>query len=100
VLSNNSTLLDKILEFKLKEGVDKIVIGESRNLDGSPNAIMTEIEEFKQELERRGVEVVLHPEVFTTVEARRLQENNSMADASAAALILKSFIDLSYNKEA
>lgn len=93
VWPNDSALLDKILEFKLKEGIEKVVIGESKNLDGTPNVIMGEIEKLKTELEERGVEVVLHPEVMTTMEARRLQGQTNMTDASAAALILKSYID-------
>ncbi len=97
VLENDSELLEKVLDFKLKEGVDKIIMGESKNLDGTPNSIMKDIEEFKKALEERGVEVVLHPEVYTTAEAIRLQGENLMTDASAASVILKSFIDSGYN---
>ena len=99
VLENDKTLLDKVLKFKEENGVEKIVIGESKNLDGNANPIQKEIERFKNELEERGVEVVLHPEVFTTVEARRLQGQTEMTDASAAALVLKSFLDNVYNKD-
>ena len=93
VLPNDESLLEKVLAFKIKEGIAKVVIGESRNLDGSPNPILTEIEKFKKTLEDKGVEVVLHPEVFTTMEARQLQGQTAMTDASAAALILKSYLD-------
>ena len=93
VLPNDESLLEKVLAFKIKEGIAKVVIGESRNLDGSPNPILTEIEKFKKTLEEKGVEVVLHPEVFTTMEARQLQGQTAMTDASAAALILKSYLD-------
>jgi len=105
VWPNDKTLVDKILKFKVGEKIEKIIIGESRNLDGSANPIQKEIDRFKSELEKRlpaqagGVEVVFHPEVFTTVEARRLQGQTEMTDASAAALILKSFIDTVYNKD-
>ena len=93
VLENNDVLLDKVLEFRNGNGIEKVVLGESRNLDGKPNPILEKIESFKSELEARGVEVILHPEVFTTVEARRLQGQTEMTDASAAALILKNYID-------
>jgi len=93
VLENNEGLLDKILKFREDEKIDKIIMGESTNLNGSANPIQKEIEKFKGELEKRGVEVILHPEVFTTVEARQLQGQTKMTDASAAALILKSYID-------
>lgn len=99
VLENDKTLLDKILKFKKEEGIEKIVIGESRNLDKSANPIQKEIGKFRAELEKHGAETILHPEIFTTVEARRLQGNTQMTDASAAALILKSFLDTVYNEE-
>ena len=97
-LSNDQDLLEKVLEYKEKEGIEKVIMGESRNLDGTPNAIFSEIEKFKTALEARGVEVVLHPEVFTTMEARQIQGQTELTDASAAALILKNYIDSVYNK--
>ncbi len=93
VWPNDEHLLEQIWKLKESEGIERFVIGESRNLDGSPNSILSAIHEFKTKLEERGVEVVLHPEVFTTMEARQIQGNTDMTDASAAALILKSYID-------
>lgn len=97
VLPNDSELLQKVLEFKAKEGIEKVIIGESKNFAGEPNIISAEIEKFKKSIEDKGVEVILHPEIFTTVEARRLQGQTELTDASAAALILKSFIETRYN---
>ena len=90
---NDKTLVDKILKLKMEEAIEKIIIGESRNLDGSANPIQKEIEKLKSELERHGAEVIFHLEVLTTLEARRLQGQTEMTDASAAALILKSYLD-------
>jgi RNase H-fold protein (predicted Holliday junction resolvase) len=85
------------MEFINQEKIEKVVIGESRNFQGQPNAILSQAEIFKTELEKRGVSTIFHPEVLTTVEARRLQGNTLMTDASAAALILKNFLDSRYN---
>src|SRR3989344_7026553 len=93
VWPNDRNLLDKILKFKDEEGIEKIIVGESKNLDGDANPIQKEVEEFKSELERHGADTVSHSEIFTTVEARRLQGQTKMTDASAAALILKSYLD-------
>ncbi|MDP2642096.1 MAG: Holliday junction resolvase RuvX [bacterium] len=93
VWPNDETLLDKVLELKEDEAVEKIIIGESKNFKGKANPIQQEIEKFKNRLEERGAEVVLHPEVLTTLEARQIQGQTDMTDASAAALILKSYID-------
>lgn len=95
---NDEALLEKVLAFKNNEEIEKIVIGESKNLDGAHNPIFSEALAFAQELESRGVAVAWHPEVLTTVEARRIQGNNDHTDASAAALILKSYLALSDSK--
>lgn len=100
VWPNDRSILEKILKFKEEKGIEKVVIGESRNLMGDTNPIQREIEKFKGQLEARGVVVISHPEFFTTVEARRLQGNTRMTDAAAAALILKSFLETVYNKDA
>jgi putative holliday junction resolvase len=93
VWPNDEALLSQIIEFKNKEKIEQIIIGESKNLDGSLNPIQQNINKLKTELETLGIKVISHPEVFTTVEARRLQGQTSMTDASAAALILKSYLD-------
>lgn len=93
VLPNDDKLISAVLKLKEKEGAEAVVIGESKNLDGTANPILEKILSFKSELEGLGVKVHLHPEVFTTMEARQLQGNTEMTDASAASLILKSYID-------
>lgn len=98
VWPNDKDLLGKVLDLKNKESVSTIIMGESKNLDGTPNKIQTEINKFKAKLEESGVGVLFQPEIFTTVEARHEQGQTHMTDASAAALILKSFIDTVYNK--
>lgn len=93
VWPNSSELLNKVLKFKEKEGIEKIILGESINFKGEPNLIQKKIEEFKKLLESHGAIVVYHTEVMTTVEARHLQGNTELTDASAAAIILRNYID-------
>ena len=100
VWANDENLFDKVVKFKREESIEKIVVGESRNFAGKSNLIQHDIDKFKKELERHGVEVVFQPEILTTVEARQIQGQTEMTDASAAALILKSYIDTVYNKDA
>lgn len=92
-LPNDERLIEEIIRFKKELGAGKIILGESKNLKNEPNEIMKKVEKLKSDLEALGCEVVLHPEIFTTVEARRLQGQTPLTDASAAALILKSYID-------
>ncbi|MFZ2484547.1 MAG: Holliday junction resolvase RuvX [Minisyncoccia bacterium] len=100
VFTNDKTLLANVLKFKEENKIDKVVLGESKDFKGNANPIQTKIHDFKNELEELGIEAVFHPEIMTTVEARHVQGQTEMTDASAAALILKSFLDTVYNKGA
>lgn len=93
VLANKPGLVEEIKEIAGINGVKKIIIGESRNYKGQANAIMPDIERLKKELEGEGFEVVLEPEYMTSIQAERLQGKNDMIDASAAAIILQSYLD-------
>ena len=94
VIANDNQLLENIRKFCTDKGVAGIVIGESRNLDGKDNSIMREITLLKDALERDlRIPVYMEPEFYTSAEAERVQGKNKMHDASAAALILKSYIE-------
>ena len=94
VLPNDTTLLHSLLEIIKKEHVEEIVVGESRNFKGDENPIMKRIKIFKETLEEAsGKRVVFEPELFSTQEAKRGQEEAKSLDASAAAIILQSYID-------
>jgi putative Holliday junction resolvase len=94
VILNSKNTLDEIGEIIKKENIDKIVMGESKNFEGEPNKIMTEINKFKKELEdKAGIEVFLEPEFMTSQQAEQIQGKNEMHDASAATIILQSYID-------
>lgn len=93
VLENDEGLLDKITSFIKENDIERVVMGESKNFKGELNSIQKDIDKLKGSLEEKGVEVVLHSEILTTMEARQIQGNSPLTDASAAALILKSYID-------
>lgn len=80
--------------------IETIVIGESRDFSGGPNAVMQEIEQFKQALaETSGLPVAYEPEFMTTAQAGRMGQDKrgeggvEKNDASAAALILQGYLD-------
>jgi putative Holliday junction resolvase len=81
-------------EYETKE----IVLGESRKYDMTANKILPAILEFKEQLEKEGFTVILELEFMTSAEAERLQGKNDLSDASAAALILQSFLDRRANE--
>ena len=117
VLSNDKKLLEAVQEICKEQKVRTIIMGESKDFDGRPNPIAKKIEEFKQTLEkltRKRVEY--EPEFLTSVQAARRQfrrpessrgsglraerrRADDMLDASAAAIILQSYLDGKRNRE-
>jgi putative holliday junction resolvase len=94
VWPNSPELVKKIKELCIEKKAEALVIGESRDLDGRPNEILKEITLLKSTLETvLSVPVYLEPEYFTSAEAERVQGKNDMHDASAAALILKRYLE-------
>lgn len=94
VLPNDEKLLVSIANICRKKNIKVIVLGESKNFAGENNPVMEKIYLFKKELEKTtGLLINLEPEFLTSAEAERLQGKNAKLDASAAALILKSFLD-------
>ncbi len=92
-----------------EQGVKKIILGESLDYAARPNPVMKKIKEFKNILEKEtGLPVVCQSEAMTTAESLRLPGLSSPRgrvarkrkggiikknDASAAALILRGFIE-------
>jgi len=94
VLINNKNSIKEIKKICGENNVEKIILGQSLDYKGQPNLVMGKIEKFKKSLEKEtGLEVLYQNETLTTQEARRLQGKIEKIDASAAALILRSFID-------
>jgi putative holliday junction resolvase len=98
VLNNTKNLLNDILKIIKEKNIEEIVMGESRNYEGEANAILADSLRFKTELESKDLKVHLEPEFMTSHHAARFQGKNEMLDASAAALILQSFLDRKENK--
>lgn len=98
VFPNDKKLISSIASLCHEQEVGTIIIGESKDYKGVDNPIMKKVLLFKEELENQTkLPVVLEPEYLTSAEAERLQGKNDMIDASAAALILKSYLDKRHN---
>lgn len=94
VIQNDENVVKNIKEVCGKEEVSKIILGESKNLNGEDNNISEDIRKFKLVLEAElDKEVVLQPEFYTTYQASRVQGDSEMIDASAATIILQSYLD-------
>lgn len=93
VLPNDADLADAIGKIAAENKATHIVIGESRKYDMTANPIQKEIAEFKTRLDSLGYVTHLELEFMTSQQAEREQGKHAKIDASAAALILQSFLD-------
>lgn len=94
VLQNSDKLIADISKICKENSVAEVVVGESKDFASKDNDIMKEIAPFVADLKKAlHLPVHMHPEFMTSVEAERLQGKNAMHDASAAAIILKSYLD-------
>lgn len=100
VLANTPACAREIVRIAEKEGVTGIVVGKSVDLRRRENPVMRDIKHFVAEL-KRATDLPIHfeDEVYTTKAAERIQGRHAKIDASAAALILQSFIDCIRNRK-
>ncbi len=93
VIANTSDLVTEIEKIAKDNNVKEIILGESRNYKGEPNTILLDSLEFKEKMETKGFVVTFEPEFMTSIQAGRFQGKTDLLDASAAALILQSYLD-------
>lgn len=94
VISNNDKILKEIIKIIKENNVSKIVLGLPLDLKNEPTHNTKPVLNFKKKLEITfKIPVILEKEFYTTKEAERVQGRIKNIDASAAALILKHYID-------
>ena len=99
VLVQDKTLVGTLAALAKSEGAGEIVIGESREYKGAENPIMEKLSSFRKALaDATGLPTHLEPEFMTSAAAEHIQGKTAMHDASAAALILQSYLDKKANR--
>ncbi len=94
IVAAGNGAVGEIAAIARERGAGEIVVGESNDFAGKPNAVMKEIHAFAEALKAEGFVVTFEPEFLTSAAALRGQEAvEKHLDASAAALILQSFLD-------
>ena len=95
VFPNNKDLMQTLLSVIGKEGVTDVVVGQSLDYKGEENIIMKKAKVFVDNLKLRIPNIIIHweTELLTSAEAERIQGKNILIDASAAALILRSYLE-------
>lgn len=93
VILNDAQFLKKIEALIAQRKVKEIVIGHSLNLNGTPNPLQADIKNLVMDLTLNlGLPIHLEPEQYSSREAATITGKNDKIDASAAALILNSYI--------
>ncbi|MEN9920847.1 MAG: hypothetical protein RL538_740 [Candidatus Parcubacteria bacterium] len=93
VIPNDNKLFSSLVTLIHEKRVEEIVIGHSLNKDGKENKIHASVEELMMDLTLElGIPIHLEPEQYSTQQAIRIQGKTKDTDASAAAIILDSFI--------
>ncbi|MEI6810863.1 MAG: Holliday junction resolvase RuvX [Candidatus Nomurabacteria bacterium] len=93
---NDKSLLKDTVELVREMKISVVVVGESVDGKGKPNAIAKEARKFALEIENAiDVKVVFEKEWYSTVEARKQpgKEGNHEVDDQAAAIVLQRYLD-------
>lgn len=99
VLKNDAGVLSFIKKLIQEEKIETIVLGESLDYSGKPNLIMEKISVFKNLLEKEtNLSVIFESEFLSSKQARNIHDSGELNDASAAAIILQSYLDKLKNK--
>lgn len=94
VLPNDAELVNKLAEMIAGEHIEEIVIGESFNYKNVPNPLHAKALSFSERLRNKtNLFPRFHIEALTSREAMHIQGDNAMNDASAAAIMLQSYLD-------
>jgi methionine--tRNA ligase beta chain len=100
VLENNQDLIKKISDLCIENEIGSIVIGESKNYKGEDNKINPKIIVFKRELGNIiKLPISLEPEFMSSAQVENTFGKNEMLDASAASIILQTFMDKQRSKD-
>lgn len=100
VLENNAGLIQKISDLCKESEVDAVVIGESKDYKGEDNKISPKIISFKRELSSViKLPFYLEPEFMSSMQVEKTFGKTDMLDASAASIILQTFMDKERNRQ-
>ncbi|MCD8494784.1 MAG: Holliday junction resolvase RuvX [Candidatus Pacebacteria bacterium] len=115
VLAMSPSLIQEIQDIVTDRAIEKIILGDTKNMYGKDNAVTAALHTFKTKLEQSiAIPVIMQGEQLTSHEASRLggfggfekrhqanqrgrEKKTGDIDASAAALILQRYLDTHYS---
>jgi putative holliday junction resolvase len=100
VLQNDTKIIENFKKIITENEIKTVVLGESKNFKMVDNEIMKEILDFRDVLEKElNVDVIMYSEIYSSAQAEFFQGKTDMLDASAAAIILQSYLESKKNKK-
>lgn len=100
VLENNAELVQRISDLCKESEIVSVVIGESKDYKGEDNKINPKIISFKNELTSvLKLKIFLEPEFMSSMQVEKTFGKTDMLDASAASIILQTFLDKEKNRQ-
>lgn len=95
-IANDTKARDFILRMISDEGIEKLVVGDTRAFNGNENRITEQADKFIKELTNSvSIPVAVALEAGSSVEAARFApKGHTHNNASAAAIILQRFFDM------
>jgi putative Holliday junction resolvase len=100
VLQNDAKIIENFKKIITDNEIKTVVLGESKNFKMIDNEIMKEILDFRDVLEKElNVDVIMYSEIYSSAQAEFFQGKTDMLDASAAAIILQSYLESKKNKK-
>jgi putative holliday junction resolvase len=100
VIQNSKKLIEDLNTLICDNDIETVVLGESKNYKMEDNKVMPKIRELKEQIENKlGKKVILEPEFMTSHQAEHFQGKTELLDASAAAIILQSYLDRLQHQE-
>lgn len=101
-ISSMKELIEAIAAFSLKNGVEKIIIGLPRHMNGDESDSSRKVRELAAELEKKlNMPILLYDERLTTSAAEKLlietdvsrKKRKEKIDSLAASIILQGYLD-------
>lgn len=100
VLQNDAKVIENFKKIITDNEIKTVVLGESKNFKMVDNEIMKEILDFRDVLEKElNVDVIMYSEIYSSAQAEFFQGKTDLLDASAAAIILQSYLESKKNKK-
>jgi len=94
IIENDPELPQQIQELCKQNGVDLVVVGESKDFNNVENPIMKDIKKFVEKFKAiSNLTLVYEPETLSSHQVSKIQGDTENIDSGAASIILQSYLN-------